>query len=202
MVVNHTSANHLHRLEFLEHDWFAALSADTAGHMVNLFAVCQRGTCRLWKFTLFRHYLNPFRLSSVCLSGLCELTLLHKPCMPALTCVVVYHRETVLSNKKNALLRLFIPLSQADGEAILCKRNVKGWGKTDYMTVKRGVRKSDSPMIHMLQKFTTNTALQECTTRRATAKTTSTRPNTLKLRGFICLSYNKTKLLIICNVCS
>ena len=47
VVVNHTSANHLHRLEFLEHDWFAALSADTAGHMVNLFAVCQRGTCRL-----------------------------------------------------------------------------------------------------------------------------------------------------------
>src|SRR5437868_11990856 len=70
MVVNHAPTNHLHGLEVLEHDLFAALRADTAGHMINLFTVCQGGTSRLWKFTLFRHYLNPFRLVSVWLSTL------------------------------------------------------------------------------------------------------------------------------------
>ena len=44
VVEYHPFTNHFHRLEFFKHDCFTALCADAAGHVVNIFAVCQRGT--------------------------------------------------------------------------------------------------------------------------------------------------------------
>ena len=44
MVENHAFAHYLNRLEFLEHNRFAALCADAAGEVVGLFTICQRGT--------------------------------------------------------------------------------------------------------------------------------------------------------------
>ena len=44
VVKYHPFTNHLHGLEFFEHDCFSAFCADAAGHVVNIFAVCQRGT--------------------------------------------------------------------------------------------------------------------------------------------------------------
>jgi hypothetical protein len=41
VVIDHPFANHFHGLEFFEHDCFTALCADAAGHVVNVFAVCQ-----------------------------------------------------------------------------------------------------------------------------------------------------------------
>ena len=162
MVVNHAPTNHLHGLEFLEHDWFAALRANTAGHMINLFTICQRGTSRLWKFTLFRHYLNPFRLVSVCLS----------------TWTV---RAYLIIRTAYARIDLRCSIPQRNGTVQLKKRfdgaiysPLPGWYKH-----KREPENLAPQMIHLLQKFATNTALQGCTTRRTTAKTTSICPNVL-----------------------
>ena len=44
VVEDHPFTNDLHGLEFFKHDCFAALCTDAAGHVVNVFAVCQRGT--------------------------------------------------------------------------------------------------------------------------------------------------------------
>src|SRR5581483_11390086 len=55
VVIDHALVCHLDRQQFLKHDKFAALGALARGEMVDLFAVCQRGACRLRKFALLCH---------------------------------------------------------------------------------------------------------------------------------------------------
>ncbi len=47
VIKDHAFAQHLDGLEFFEHDRLTALRADTAGHMVKLFAVGHRSARRL-----------------------------------------------------------------------------------------------------------------------------------------------------------
>src|SRR5690349_16242536 len=56
--VGHALAQHLHRLELLEHDRLAALSANAAGHEVRIVALRQRGARRLGKLALLRHLVS------------------------------------------------------------------------------------------------------------------------------------------------
>ena len=47
VIVFHSGANNLHWLQFCKHDALTALLANATGQVVNLLAVCQRGTSRL-----------------------------------------------------------------------------------------------------------------------------------------------------------
>jgi hypothetical protein len=45
VVIDHPFTKHLHRLKILKHNPFTTLCAGMAGHVVKLFAVCERSTC-------------------------------------------------------------------------------------------------------------------------------------------------------------
>src|SRR5579859_7152121 len=58
VVIGHALAQHLHRLELLEHDRLATLGADPASHEVCIVALRQRGARRLGKLALLRHLVS------------------------------------------------------------------------------------------------------------------------------------------------
>ena len=55
VIIGHALAGYAHRVEFLEHDAFAALRANALGEVVAVVALSQRGFRRFRKFTFFCH---------------------------------------------------------------------------------------------------------------------------------------------------
>ena len=87
VIINHAFAQHLYWLEILQHDRLAALGADTAGQMIDLFAVRQRCASRFRKFTFTWHeYVTPF-------AYLCVLSESMRPRIHEVHSAVSHHVE-------------------------------------------------------------------------------------------------------------